>query len=59
MGSNECIMSFPTRVIALTADPNAPDEIYAALEFAGVIRSLMAETIGKILLDHSRLVKIP
>ena len=40
MGSNECIMSFPTRVIALTADPNAPDEIYAALEVAGVIRSL-------------------
>ena len=40
MGSNECTMSFPTRVIALTADPNAPDEIYAALEVAGVIRSL-------------------
>ena len=40
MGSNECAMSFPTRVIALTADPSAPDEVYAALEVAGVIRSL-------------------
>ena len=39
MGSNECAMSFPTRVIALAADPNYPDEIYAALEVAGVIRS--------------------
>ena len=39
MGSNEVSMSFPTRVIALAADPNFPDEIYAALEVAGVIRS--------------------
>ena len=39
MGSNECQMAFPTRVIALAADPNHPDEIYAALEVAGVIRS--------------------
>lgn len=39
MGSNEVTMSFPTRVIALAADPNFPDEIYAALEVAGVIRS--------------------
>ena len=39
MGSNECAMAFPTRVIALAADPNFPDEIYAALEVAGVIRS--------------------
>ena len=39
MGSNECAMAFPTRVIALAADPNHPDEIYAALEVAGVIRS--------------------
>ena len=39
MGSNEVSMSFPTRVIALTADPNFPDEMYAALEVAGVIRS--------------------
>jgi photosystem II stability/assembly factor-like uncharacterized protein len=39
MGSNECVMAFPTRVIALAADPNFPDEVYAALEVAGVIRS--------------------
>jgi hypothetical protein len=39
MGSNECAMAFPTRVIAMAADPNHPDEIYAALEVAGVIRS--------------------
>ena len=39
MGSNEVSMSFPTRVIAMCADPNFPDEIYAALEVAGVIRS--------------------
>ena len=39
MGSNECAMAFPTRVIALAADPSHPDEIYAALEVAGVIRS--------------------
>ena len=39
MGSNEVTMSFPTRVIALAADPNFPDEMYAALEVAGVIRS--------------------
>ncbi len=39
MGSNEVSMSFPTRVIALAADPNFPDEMYAALEVAGVIRS--------------------
>ena len=38
-GSNEVSMSFPTRVIALAADPNFPDEMYAALEVAGVIRS--------------------
>ena len=39
MGSNECQMTFPTRVIGLAADPNFPDEMYAALEVAGVIRS--------------------
>jgi photosystem II stability/assembly factor-like uncharacterized protein len=39
MGSNECRMAFPTRVIGLAADPNFPDEMYAALEVAGVIRS--------------------
>ena len=40
MGSNEIAMAFPTRVIALAADPSFPDELYAALEVAGVIRSL-------------------
>jgi photosystem II stability/assembly factor-like uncharacterized protein len=39
MGSNEVTMAFPTRVIALTADPSHPDEMYAAIEVAGVIRS--------------------
>lgn len=39
MGRNEVAMSFPTRVIALAADPGFPDEIYAALEVAGVLRS--------------------
>ena len=39
MGSNVVTMAFPTRVIAMAADPNFPDEVYAALEVAGVIRS--------------------
>lgn len=39
MGSNECAMAFPTRVIAMAADPTYPDDVYAALEVAGVIRS--------------------
>ncbi len=39
LGSNEVTMAFPTRVIGLTADPNHPDELYAALEVAGVARS--------------------
>ena len=39
LGSNEVSMAFPTRVIGLTADPNFPDEMYAALEVAGVLRS--------------------
>jgi photosystem II stability/assembly factor-like uncharacterized protein len=33
-------MSFPTRVTRLAADPARPDEIYAALEVDGVVRSL-------------------
>ncbi|MGQ4807514.1 Ycf48-like protein [Candidatus Entotheonellaceae bacterium PAL068K] len=32
-------MGFSRRVIRLTADPGSPDEIYAALEVGGVIRS--------------------
>ena len=39
MGADEVTMAFPTRVIGLTADPNFPDEMYAALEVAGVMRS--------------------
>ncbi len=39
-GASEISMAFPTRVIGLTADPNFPDEMYAALEVAGVMRSL-------------------
>ena len=35
-----CDMGFPTRVIRMTADPAAPDELYAGLEVGGVIRSL-------------------
>lgn len=38
-GASEISMAFPTRVIGLTADPNFPDEMYAALEVAGVMRS--------------------
>jgi photosystem II stability/assembly factor-like uncharacterized protein len=33
-------MNFPIRVLRLVVDPNAPDEIYAALEVAGLVRSL-------------------
>lgn len=33
-------MGFPVRVIRLAADPSRPEEIYAGLEVAGVIRSL-------------------
>ena len=42
MGSHECAMAFPTRVIALAADPTFPDEMYAALEVAGVARKMLA-----------------
>ena len=35
-----CAMGFPTRVIRMTADPSAPNEIYAGLEVGGVVRSL-------------------
>jgi len=33
-------MDFPGRVVRLTLDPSAPEEIYAALEVGGVVRSL-------------------
>jgi photosystem II stability/assembly factor-like uncharacterized protein len=32
-------MSFPCRVIRLVVDPNRPDDLYAALEVGGVMRS--------------------
>jgi len=35
-------MAFPSRVMRLAADPNNPDELYATLEVAGVMRSLDA-----------------
>ena len=35
-----CVMAFPTRVIRMAADPANEDEIYAALEVSGVVRSL-------------------
>ena len=38
-GGSEVSMAFPTRVIGLTADPTFPEEMYAALEVAGVMRS--------------------
>jgi photosystem II stability/assembly factor-like uncharacterized protein len=34
-----CAMAFPTRVTRLAVDPSHPDDIYAALEVSGVIRS--------------------
>lgn len=35
-----CVMGFPTRVIRIAIDPSNPDEIYAALEVGGLVRSL-------------------
>lgn len=34
-----CEMSFPTRVTRIAIDPGRPDDVYAALEVSGVIRS--------------------
>ena len=34
-----CRMGFPTRTIALAVDPGRPDDVYAALEVSGVLRS--------------------
>jgi photosystem II stability/assembly factor-like uncharacterized protein len=34
-----CEMGFPTRTIGIAADPNRPEDVYAALEVSGVIRS--------------------
>ena len=33
-------MRFPTRVVRIVIDPNAPDHVYAGLEVDGVVRSL-------------------
>ncbi len=48
---------FPVRVLRIVADPNNPDEIYAALEVGGAIRSLDGgatwEDISHGLLDLS------
>ena len=40
LGADVVTMSFPTRVIAMAADPANPDQIYAGLEVGGMIRSL-------------------
>lgn len=36
---NHCGMGFPVRVTGIAVDPRSPDDIYAALEVSGVIRS--------------------
>jgi len=48
---------FPVRVLRMALDPNAPDEVYAALEVGGFIRSVDGgetwEDCGQELLDMS------
>jgi photosystem II stability/assembly factor-like uncharacterized protein len=39
-GPDVITMSFHTRVIAMAVNPQSPDEIYAALEVGGMVRSL-------------------
>jgi photosystem II stability/assembly factor-like uncharacterized protein len=34
-----CEMGFPTRTVRIAVDPSRPDDVYAALEVSGVIRS--------------------
>lgn len=34
-----CVMGFPTRAVSIAVDENRPDDVYAALEVSGVIRS--------------------
>lgn len=36
----ECDLGFPTRIIAMSVNPGKPEEIYAGMEVAGMIRSL-------------------
>jgi len=49
---------FPVRVLRMALDPNAPDEVYAALEVGGFIRSLDGgdtwEDCSQDLLDMSK-----
>ena len=40
LGRDVMTMSFDTRVIAMAANPNAPQEMYTGLEVGGMIRSL-------------------
>jgi len=39
MDTGHCAMNFPTRTVRIVADPGRPDDVYAALEVSGVIRS--------------------
>ena len=34
-----CVMGFPTRAVSIALDASRPDDVYAALEVSGVIRS--------------------
>jgi photosystem II stability/assembly factor-like uncharacterized protein len=34
-----CVMGFPTRTVSIAVDESRPDDVYAALEVSGVIRS--------------------
>jgi hypothetical protein len=40
MPEGACTMGFPTRMLRVVVDPSNPDEIYAALEIGGLVRSL-------------------
>ena len=40
MPEGTCVMGFPTRMLRVVLDPSNPDEIYAALEVGGLVRSL-------------------
>jgi photosystem II stability/assembly factor-like uncharacterized protein len=42
MPDGVCLMGFPTRMLNVAVDPSNPDEMYAALEVGGLIRSLDA-----------------
>ena len=40
MPEGACLMGFPTRMLRIAVDPSNPQEIYAALEVGGLVRSL-------------------